>query len=143
MENTRIQPKKKRVRFSKQNEVFLIPPRELTLQQTLLTIDFQSYNAKNCFQTFSIETCLLPELTLSLLTNFSTILLVPPIFDTSILSSPTDMVYRKIISLLFSLDNLYDDRPKSIDAADNLTEKRSRLLKTSPRRLSIRDAKPA
>ena len=49
MENTRIQPKKKKVCFSKQNEIFLIPPRELTLQQTLLTIDFQSYNANELF----------------------------------------------------------------------------------------------
>ena len=49
MENTRIQPKKKKVRFSKQNEIFLIPPRELNLQQTLLTIDFQSYDTDELF----------------------------------------------------------------------------------------------
>ena len=49
MENTRIQPKKKRVRFSEQNEVFLIPPREFNLRQTLLTIDFQSDDTDELF----------------------------------------------------------------------------------------------
>ena len=49
MENTKIQPKRKKVRFSEQNKIFLIPPREFNLRQTLLTIDFQSDDTDELF----------------------------------------------------------------------------------------------
>ena len=49
MENTKILPKMKKVRFNKHNKIFLIPPRKLTLQQTLLSIDFQTCNPNKLF----------------------------------------------------------------------------------------------
>ena len=49
MENTRTLPKKKTVHFSEHNEVFLIPPREITPQQTILSINFQNCNPDKLF----------------------------------------------------------------------------------------------
>ena len=49
MENMRTLPRKKTVCFTEHNEVFLIPPREITPQQTILSIDFQNCNPDKLF----------------------------------------------------------------------------------------------
>ena len=49
MEDTSTPFKKKTVRFSEHNEVFLIPPRELTHQQVILPIDFHSQDLNELF----------------------------------------------------------------------------------------------